>query len=262
MDKKPRIIIPLIFILSLLCSLDNAHSNERKIFLKDNWLLQSSFVMKEDGKKISSGMFQPEGWYPTSVPTTVLTALVLNGVYKDVSFMGSAYSWNMERVWAIKDKIRIGATSSVEIVKVKIPEEVKRDVYFVELQLRDNQDNPISENFYWLADDEDYTFLSTIPKVELDVDVDKVDAEEEAKCHIRLENSSDTFAFFVNPSIRKGRDGEEVLPSFWSDNYFSILPGRTKELTVEFQRLMVEGTKVFLRIEGWNIVRQTIGIDL
>jgi len=66
----------------------------------------------------------------------------------------------------------------------------------------------------------------------------------------------------VNLSIRKGRDGEEVLPSFWSDNYFSILPARTKELTVEFQKLMGEGTKVFLRIEGWNIVSQTIGIDL
>jgi hypothetical protein len=262
MDKKPRIIIPLIFILSLFCSLDNAHSNERKVFLKDNWLLQSSFVVKEDGKKISFGMFQPEGWYPTSVPTTVLTALVLNGVYKDVSFMGNAYSWNMERVWAIKDKIRIDATSSAEIVKLKIPEDVERDVYFVELQLRDDQDSLISGNFYWLTDDGDDSFLSTLPKVKLDVELDKVDAKGQVKCYIRLENSSDTLAFFVNPSIRKGRDGEEVLPSFWSDNYFSILPGRTKELTVEFRKLMGEGTKVFLRIEGWNIVSQTIGIDL
>jgi len=180
---------------------------------------------------------------------------------KDVVFIGHVYSRNMERIWAIIDKIRIGATSSAEIIRVEIPEEAKRDVYFVELQLRDDQDNLISENFYWLTDEDDYTSLSTLPQVKLDVEIDKVDTKEQVKCHLRVKNSSDTLAFFVNPSIRKGEDGEEILPSFWSDNFFSILPGKTKELTVEFQRSKLEGTKAFLRMEGWNIVSQTIGID-
>jgi hypothetical protein len=74
-------------------------------------------------------------------------------------------------------------------------------------------------------------------------------------------NPSNNLAFFVNPSIRKGKEGEEVLPSFWSDNYFSILPGKTKELTVEFQKSGLVGEEAYLKLDGWNIVHQVFKID-
>ncbi len=54
--------------------------------LHEGWLLQSSDKVKEGGERISTTAYQPEGWYPTSVPTTVLAALVANKVYPDPYF--------------------------------------------------------------------------------------------------------------------------------------------------------------------------------
>jgi len=69
----------IIFILS--CT-NQADTNE-KFFLKDNWAIQSSIEIVEDGETISSTGYEPDGWYSTSVPATVLAVLVENGIYPD-----------------------------------------------------------------------------------------------------------------------------------------------------------------------------------
>ncbi|MBN2105403.1 hypothetical protein JW835_15295 [bacterium] len=51
------------------------------IHLRDGWQIQSSVFAGNDGKKISSGQTDAEGWYSSSVPVTVLSVLVRNGVY-------------------------------------------------------------------------------------------------------------------------------------------------------------------------------------
>jgi len=51
--------------------------------LSDAWLLKSSVLVKEEGQRISQPGYKPEGWLKTSVPSTVLSALVKNGIYPD-----------------------------------------------------------------------------------------------------------------------------------------------------------------------------------
>ncbi|MEA1876079.1 MAG: glycoside hydrolase family 2 TIM barrel-domain containing protein [Bacteroidota bacterium] len=50
------------------------------------WEIQSSERITLDGKEISSCGYSTNGWYPTSVPSTVLATLVSNKVYKDPYF--------------------------------------------------------------------------------------------------------------------------------------------------------------------------------
>ena len=54
-----------------------------EVTLKGNWFIQSSALVDKGGETVSSGSFMPEGWYKASVPCTVLSALVKNGVYPD-----------------------------------------------------------------------------------------------------------------------------------------------------------------------------------
>jgi exo-1,4-beta-D-glucosaminidase len=51
--------------------------------LRTGWMLQSSAKITADAGVLSSGQFQPSGWYPITVPTTVVAALVNNKVYSD-----------------------------------------------------------------------------------------------------------------------------------------------------------------------------------
>jgi exo-1,4-beta-D-glucosaminidase len=70
-------------------SQSSAHSSvpsEEKIALRDGWSLQSSGKVDKGGEVISTPKFQPSGWYPVSVPTTVVAALVKQKVYPDPTF--------------------------------------------------------------------------------------------------------------------------------------------------------------------------------
>ena len=53
------------------------------ISLQDNWHIQSSAKITEDAAAIASPGLDVAGWHPATVPTTVLAALVANGVYPD-----------------------------------------------------------------------------------------------------------------------------------------------------------------------------------
>ena len=61
-------------------------SETTRIPLARNWQLQSSCVAKADGREISTAGPRAEGWHKTTVPTTVVAALVADGTYPDPYF--------------------------------------------------------------------------------------------------------------------------------------------------------------------------------
>jgi hypothetical protein len=192
-----------------------------------------------------------------------LTVAVINHSFeskKELLATASLYTLGMEKFWEEEASVEIGSNSSLEVFRVKIPENLGNSVCFVHLQLKDNQENRLSENFYWLEENNDFTPLNKLPEVNLDV---KVTAKEKGKnwiYRIRLANNAESLAFFVNPSVRKGKDGGEILPSFWSDNYFSLLPGQSKDVEVEFSDADLISEEVYLKLEGWNISPKLIKI--
>jgi exo-1,4-beta-D-glucosaminidase len=80
---KKFVILPFAVITLLSTNCFAQKSSDDKIILRDNWAIQSSKVVITDGKAISTNGFKTDLWYPTSVPTTVLAALVANKVYPD-----------------------------------------------------------------------------------------------------------------------------------------------------------------------------------
>jgi exo-1,4-beta-D-glucosaminidase len=193
-----------------------------------------------------------------------LTVTVVNHSFepeKELLATATMYSLDMKKVWEEKAFVEVDSGSSYKVFQVEIPVAFSDTVCFLELQLKDSEENCISENFYWLAENNDFAALKKLPGVNLDVNVTAKEKAEKRIYRIRLVNASDTLAFFVNPSVRKGKEGQEILPSFWSDNYFSILPGQSKDLEVEFFKLDFESEEIYLKLEGWNISPQLIKIN-
>src|SRR5205814_2706226 len=54
--------------------------------LAAGWAIQSSAKVPAKGEVLSTPAFKPEGWYPVTVPTTVVAALVKNKTYPDPFF--------------------------------------------------------------------------------------------------------------------------------------------------------------------------------
>jgi len=64
-----------------------AHSSHQTaMVLRDGWTLQSLYKVDQPGEIVSTGKYQPQGWYTVTVPTTVVAALVKHKVYPDPYF--------------------------------------------------------------------------------------------------------------------------------------------------------------------------------
>jgi exo-1,4-beta-D-glucosaminidase len=63
-----------------------ASTPDSRIYLKDGWAIQSSADVTEKGEEISKTAFSHKNWYGTSMPSTVMAALVHNRVFPDPGF--------------------------------------------------------------------------------------------------------------------------------------------------------------------------------
>jgi len=99
----------------------------------------------------------------------------------------------------------------------------------------------------------DYTTLSQLPKVKLNVTERTEHKGEEAVTHVTLTNPSKSLAFFVRLKVDKGSQGDEILPVIWQDNYISLLPGEKREVTATYRAGELGASKPVVEVSGWNV---------
>jgi exo-1,4-beta-D-glucosaminidase len=163
--------------------------------------------------------------------------------------------------------------------------------YFVDLRLH-GATGLASRNFYWLStapetlDWErrniisgsyhistwtptktfaDYLALNRLPEVDLDVGAHSERNGEEGSTTVTVHNPTQALAFGIRLKVNRPRDVHvrphgpegppdyEILPVLWEDNYFSVLPGETREVTAVYNTKCLPQPKPVVEIEGWNI---------
>jgi hypothetical protein len=130
---------------------------------------------------------------------------------------------------------------------------------FVALSLHD-KGNLVSDSFYWLSRDGDFKFLSALPQVRVKASARRELKSGQTVIQVRLKNNGSSPAFFLALRMQK-KGGKEILPSFWSDNYLSILPGESREITWSADDEMSLREGLQLRLMGWNLREQVFNVD-
>ena len=75
------------FVLAAFFAATAAGASEARVLLRQNWAIQSSAEVLENGAALSVAGFHPSrAWVPATVPTTVFSALVAAHVYPDPYF--------------------------------------------------------------------------------------------------------------------------------------------------------------------------------
>jgi exo-1,4-beta-D-glucosaminidase len=153
-------------------------------------------------------------------------------------------------------------TSDVkEVVSMRPILQQTQGVSFVLLRLKDQEGKPLSQNVYWMSPGHDLTALRQMPSAQVETSVLSTEKKEGyAGWTIRFMNPSSQLAFFLNPQVIAG--GEEVLPSYWSDNYFSVPAGQAITVKVSCPVAALQGRTPELRLEGWNIAGKTSGLPV
>ena len=68
-----------------------------------------------------------------------------------------------------------------------------------------------------------------------------------------ITNPSQTPALLVRLNLKGDKDGEQILPVFYSDNYFSLMPGERKEVRIRWQEVDTRGNGPQVEVSGYNV---------
>lgn len=165
------------------------------------------------------------------------------------------YGLDMKLKWDKREKVDVPANAYKDVFAVPTISDVG-PIRFVKLDLRDAAGAVVADNFYWLSTKvpPDLKDLAKLPPVKLEASHTVENKGAERIATVRLENPTDKLAFFIHLALTKGADGEEILPVFWDDDYFSLLPGETRTVRAAFVAKDAGDKPPALKIDGWNIV--------
>ena len=168
--------------------------------------------------------------------------------------------------------IEVGPNSSV--IAMEIPRvEGLSSTFFVRCQLNDSSGGLLAHNVYWQSttDDDvgppgndkafdltqvswaDFSALNHMEAAEVDANARAREADGWVDSTITMINRSKGPAFFLRPEIVKGRDGDEILPITWDDNYVTLFSGESVRLHARFKSADAAGQSPFLRLDGHNV---------
>jgi exo-1,4-beta-D-glucosaminidase len=145
--------------------------------------------------------------------------------------------------------------------------------YFLRLQLHDNAGKLLSDNFYWLStkpdvldwkhkkdtvytpqsEFADLTGLNNLPAAKVAISKEIHKSGQDSGMTITFENQSGAVAFMVHARITSGQGGQDVTPIFWSDNYFSLLPGEKRTVIATYAPASLDGQEPVLEVDGYNV---------
>ena len=187
------------------------------------------------------------------------TIYIVNNIYKDFNDLKATaqlFNFEMQEIFSNELLVNVAADESKKVMDIEWPDD-SVNIYFLNLMLEDASGEPVSSNFYWLSakgdKHADFTGLKNLPEVTLNISASPLQkAGKTNKLDLTIENPSSSLAFFINPKILKSTSKDLVLPVFWEDNYFSLLPGEKRTIKVEFNIENLDGEKPLLKVEGWN----------
>ena len=152
--------------------------------------------------------------------------------------------------------------------------------YFVRCQLSDISGVVLADNLYWQSttnDDTgdpasdsafrltqkswaDYSALNTMPRATVTLSGNESVDGPDTLVKFTITNHVQHVAFFMRAEVTKGLDGEEVLPVTYEDNYVTLFAGESRTLTARFDRARLDGQKPYLRLEGYNVAKETAAV--
>lgn len=166
--------------------------------------------------------------------------------------------------------VEIGENQAKKIVEMP---EIKNlpATYFLDLRLKNSENEPVAINFYWLSAKEDVldyknstwfvtpnssyadlTGINTLPEIEINVDHVFESKGDTLWVDVSLENPDGQLAFFVELAIKDKESGMTILPVFWDDNYVSLLPGEKRKISGYVFKKDMGTEEPVLSCKGWN----------
>jgi exo-1,4-beta-D-glucosaminidase len=205
---------------------------------------------------------------------------VVNSTYEaipGVKVSAKLYNLDAKEKGSREGTMNVAADSSNKAFDLPKVDDLTK-TYFLRLQLHDSGGKLLSDNFYWLstkadvldwknkqdtvytpqAEFGDLSGLNTLPETKLEITAASEGQGGKAVVRVSVRNPSANIAFMAHLRVTKGKGGEDLTPIFWSDNYFSLLPGEQREIVASYDAADLNGKAAIVELDGYNIANQSI----
>ena len=192
------------------------------------------------------------------------TVTVLNRTYQprsNLTLQADVFSIDSKRIYHQEAKLNLATTDVKDICSLSKVLTDAKGVSIVVLNLKNATGNLISHNCYWIAADDNYKALNKLKAAKVETTVIKTEkGKTETKWTLKLTNSSNQLAFFIRPQLMD--NGKEILPCYWSANYFSLAPAESITVTVSASHNQLKSKNLTIQVEGWNLLTDTLPLNL
>lgn len=165
--------------------------------------------------------------------------------YSGYQLEATVYDFNTRQVWNRKTKLDIPADGLVKnAIQIEFPSGISQ-VHFIKLTLTDNKGKLVNDAFYWRSKDRyegawtmtgpavsGFSDIDKLPKAQLKVLTETRVLNGKAVLQVAVSNPSKHLCFFTELKLQDEKGGA-VAPAFYSDNFFSLLPGESKNIRIE-----------------------------
>jgi exo-1,4-beta-D-glucosaminidase len=199
---------------------------------------------------------------------------LVSSQYRDMNNLkvtAKIYNLDMSEKFSKDQTVNATADSTTKLFALPQIEGLSA-TYFLRLTVQDSTGKTVGSNFYWLSSSRetldweksnwyttptanyaDFTAIKTLPKVKLNVTSSSERKGDQELTHVTLRNPNKSLAFFVRLKVNKGKGGEEILPVLWEDNYISLMPSETREITATYHASDLGTAKPDVEVSGWNV---------
>ncbi|WP_028296010.1 glycoside hydrolase family 2 protein [Olivibacter sitiensis] len=190
--------------------------------------------------------------------------------FRNYSVTATLYNIHSEKV---SEKAAVIDIPSDGLVKdalfLEFPNDLSQ-VHFIKLALKDTDGKLVSESFYWQSKDDyhgawtmtgpavsGFEEMNKLEKVRLNSAI-RLDGEVVT---VEVKNPSKTLSFFTQLKLQDEK-GKSIRPAFYSDNFFCLLPGESKTVTIQFTTADVPNKVIKIITDGFNAVEQAQTLTL
>lgn len=101
--------------------------------------------------------------------------------------------------------------------------------------------------------------LSELPKAKLKTRMKYYIKDKRRYIELDIKNTASVVALFTQLQLLDD-NGKPVRPSFYTDNFFSLLPGESKHIIIDTAVSDIHGVNSLI-VKGWNVNRQSNRIE-
>ena len=174
------------------------------------------------------------------------------GDFAGVTAKAQLISQDGTMVWEKEVSLDVKNDETVAVMPLEEPEALS-NTYFIKLTLKQG-DKLLSDNFYVRGKESgNYQSLLDLPYIQLSNDIKVVKEGDEWVLSGTLKNDSDTPALMIRLAVKGNKTSCVMAPVMYNDNYFSLMPGESKEIRITLSHADTQGERPTLDISGFNV---------